>query len=1152
MGNVYRAFHPQLNRDVAIKILPGGHRFDANAVARFAREMRLVAKLSHPGIVAALDAGKSGNVHYLVMEYLDGLDLGKVARRSGLLALPDACELVRQAAIAVEYAHSQGVIHRDIKPSNLMLVEGGVVKVLDMGLATLCRAEQQTEITSMGQVMGTIDYMSPEQCGTRDQVDQRSDVYGLAATLYRLLTGEVPLNEGGSGSALEKIRALISSEPVPIQERKADIPGELASIIDRCLNRDPSLRIDSAQGLVDALQPFCSGHNLDDLLDSAELAGPCKEETEHHSASWGLSEFSFGPDELKSILLEKTPSRFRTWWWSVVAALLAIAVCTTMVLSLWPEDNGQLVVSSEYGKAVIRVFEDQDSKLVEVKRGAVDEGKPLSFQLPAGRYVIKFEDENLVQSLSRERVRVVTAETEFVVVEQLTPIETVDMVRNPFPVSDSFPQAKLPSSVIDVAKRKLAELKIEREVEMVTSKNGELLNLVGNAKSVKHAVEELGVTLSSHSLLGRELRDVIAWAMDPSSHSVYALTRTQMSNNRLEFEVVGMRFNDDGTLEERKSSKPMQFKKYGLGADWNHPHFLFAKNGLLFALPKLDVVNRHKPTVVFQIDPKSHDLQDRHQVTSLPKPYYRSEFVSINALDNHWYVQTVPGLLKVDFKSAPPSVVDNLGKGKAIPTSINRDLNFEFAVRRDRETGQDRLWRYQFDESKLARETLVDFTPMPEQLAKRNAKFFATLFDSLRPDSLQELVEAAMRIEACVGPEVSGMPQLVVPCPFAKKFAVLSGRTVKVFSYSMELLVQRSLKFQGRRKTEFVRWMDADRLFLGWEQPYSRYWIVDTSLENQNRNFRVHLPLFVHALVNQPIRIPVRDAGEKNPEKTWHLSAGPSGAKVQGNEIVWTPRFDQLGKHLIQLEFWTGAEWRTRQVQVNVRVPVTSFDFERERSDYPLDLESQCSPNGRFRVVVHEDDNKYRFHVLDLETERKTSSKIEKHNSRVRYFPCLTDEQCLLFRAGSSTVKRLPFRSTGGVSDIDLALNGKVIEVGAAYRIDGKIYVLVPRKAGKDRFDFVDAYLFDTRSNQLVPEPVWSVPARSCQMSRLDNDRIVIGGSVLELPRFEFIYEMRGQFFSGFRFTWFCGVQSYLSSTKTGTPLVPERAFARRILRTSN
>lgn len=271
MGSVYKARHMRLEKLVAIKILPHRKMRSPDAVARFNREMKIIGQMSHPAVVTAFDAGEEEGTHYLVMELIQGMDLGQIVRLGGPLPIPEACELVRQSATGVQYAHDQGVVHRDVKPSNLMLSEQGEVKLLDLGLATLGSLDGTVdELTTIGQLMGTLDYMAPEQCGSHEPITVKSDIYGLAATLYKLLTGTSPYSTVQNDTPLKKLRAMACSLPVPIRNRSESIPTKLAKVIDMCLSSEPSDRFETATEFAEAIEPFSKPHDLTALLSNTK------------------------------------------------------------------------------------------------------------------------------------------------------------------------------------------------------------------------------------------------------------------------------------------------------------------------------------------------------------------------------------------------------------------------------------------------------------------------------------------------------------------------------------------------------------------------------------------------------------------------------------------------------------------------------------------------------------------------------------------------------------------------------------------------------------------------------------------------------------------------------------------------------------------
>jgi len=270
MGTVYKAIHCRLGRIVALKTLPNRRLRDADAVSRFHREMKAIGRLDHPAIVRATDAGDDDGTHFIAMDFVDGIDLSQLVKFHGPIDVASACEIIRQAALGLQYAHEQGLIHRDVKPSNLMLTmtqtNVASVKLLDLGLALFGAASEAVdELTTVGQLMGTLDYMAPEQADNSHDVDARADVYSLGATLFKLLTGTAPYETSERLSPLRKMKALATVDAPSVATRRADLPSNVVAITDRMLLRDPDARFATAKDVAEAIAPFCNGHRLAEL-----------------------------------------------------------------------------------------------------------------------------------------------------------------------------------------------------------------------------------------------------------------------------------------------------------------------------------------------------------------------------------------------------------------------------------------------------------------------------------------------------------------------------------------------------------------------------------------------------------------------------------------------------------------------------------------------------------------------------------------------------------------------------------------------------------------------------------------------------------------------------------------------------------------------
>jgi len=278
MGRVFKAEHRTLNRLVAIKVLAPRLLKTARAQELFLREVRAAGRLLHPNIVTAFDANQEGQRTYLVMEYVDGPNLHQLVRGHGPLPLGQACEYVRQIAQGLHYAHQKGMVHRDVKPANLLLQTeslpgpGGqplitpTVKISDFGLARLTEpgskgSEHGDAARWRNVLMGTPDYVSPEQAQDVHKADSRSDLYSLGCTFYYLLSGRVPFP---GGNALDKLVRHATEDPPPIERLRHDVPPALAAVVRRLMAKRAEDRTPTADEVAAALAPFCGAVPLSD------------------------------------------------------------------------------------------------------------------------------------------------------------------------------------------------------------------------------------------------------------------------------------------------------------------------------------------------------------------------------------------------------------------------------------------------------------------------------------------------------------------------------------------------------------------------------------------------------------------------------------------------------------------------------------------------------------------------------------------------------------------------------------------------------------------------------------------------------------------------------------------------------------------------
>ena len=248
MGKVYLCEHKRMQRLVAIKVLPVRLANDEAARERFDREARAIASLNHPNIVQAYDIDSNDGMHYIVMEFVDGVSLQALVALRGPLPVSRAVNYLGQAAEGLQHGHEMGLVHRDIKPANLLLGRDGIIKVLDYGLARFfdSRGDDFTRRHEGNSIIGTADYLAPEQAIDCSDVDVRADLYALGCTSYYLLTGQPPF--GRDMPTHTKLLMHQSKDPTPMRELRPDLDPALCEVIRKMIVKDPKERYQRAQG----------------------------------------------------------------------------------------------------------------------------------------------------------------------------------------------------------------------------------------------------------------------------------------------------------------------------------------------------------------------------------------------------------------------------------------------------------------------------------------------------------------------------------------------------------------------------------------------------------------------------------------------------------------------------------------------------------------------------------------------------------------------------------------------------------------------------------------------------------------------------------------------------------------------------------------
>ena len=259
MSSIYLAEHMMMKRRCAIKVLPASKVKDTSYLGRFQREAQAVAALNHNNIVRAYDVDmerEAGTeIHFLVMEYVKGKDLEKLRDEKTDLTVVRAADYIRQAASGLAHAHEAGLIHRDIKPSNLLVDDSGSIKILDMGLARFFKEHEEESLTIKHdeKVLGTADYLAPEQAVDSHAVDERADIYALGCTFYFTLTGQPPFTDG---TLVQRLLAHQTKAPPSIRSRREDVPESLTNIIEKMMQKSKEARYQSAAEVEKAISKW--------------------------------------------------------------------------------------------------------------------------------------------------------------------------------------------------------------------------------------------------------------------------------------------------------------------------------------------------------------------------------------------------------------------------------------------------------------------------------------------------------------------------------------------------------------------------------------------------------------------------------------------------------------------------------------------------------------------------------------------------------------------------------------------------------------------------------------------------------------------------------------------------------------------------------
>ncbi len=354
MGQVFKAEHRRMHRMVAIKLLPAAMTKDHAAIARFEREVVAAAKVRHPNIVAADDADQANGVHFLVMELVDGMDLSALVKKNGPVSVDKAVNYVLQVAKGLEFAHGEGIVHRDIKPANLLLNKQGTVKILDMGLARIDGEAQKTELTSTGAVMGTVDYMAPEQAVNSKTADARADIYALGCTLYFLLTGKAAYD---GDTMMAKLLAH-RNQPIPdLHAARPEVSDQLESVFKIMVAKNVEDRYQSMTAVIADLENCANGQMVSPPSIASPESGLTNFLQEIAAASISIDPRKTSADKRKRLFPALSGRGIAGLQGKLLVGgiLVASILFTVLIVGLWPK-VGTLTVTVNEADAEMQIL----------------------------------------------------------------------------------------------------------------------------------------------------------------------------------------------------------------------------------------------------------------------------------------------------------------------------------------------------------------------------------------------------------------------------------------------------------------------------------------------------------------------------------------------------------------------------------------------------------------------------------------------------------------------------------------------------------------------------------------------------------------------------------------------------------------------------